>query len=233
MTIEICVEDLAQSLAAERGGADRLELCAGLSEGGLTPSYGMASLVADGCSLPVYAMVRPRGGSFVYSASELTAMHRDVEAMARAGARGVVLGCLTPAGHLDLTSTEGLVRRAREAGLGVTFHRAIDVCQAPLEVLLALADMGVEQVLTSGGARQAEKGHALIAEMVKVADGRIAVMAGSGVHPGNASRIAATGVQALHCTARRAGAGDDPLGFGVDWLPDEDKVRGVVDAVKR
>jgi len=233
MTVEICVEDLAQALAAERGGANRVELCSGLSEGGLTPGYGLVSVVAAQCSLPVYAMIRPRGRGFVYSEMELAAMHQDVAAHGRAGAAGVVFGCLDPAGNIDLKAVKELTHRAKDAGLGVTFHRAIDLCRNPFEALDILSDLGVDQVLTSGRAHRAVDGIPQLKEMVLRAGSRIAVMAGSGVNPDNAPSIAAAGVQALHCTARYAADAADPFGFGAQWLPDEAKVKGVVKAARR
>lgn len=232
MTIEICVEDLAQSLAAERAGAHRLELCADLHNGGTTPSFGMIRTVSTRCSIPVFVMIRPRGGNFAYTESEMAVMLADISAAAAAGARGVVFGALHPDGSFHVEHNVELLRIARLHQLQVTFHRAIDVCRDPLAVLELLAELGFDNVLTSGGKPKAEECLEIIASMVRISAGRIKVMAGSGVNPENAERIKNTRVHALHFTARKPQPRTTVLDMGMQWLPDEEKVEKVINTLR-
>ncbi len=204
VTLEICVDDADGLIAAIAGGANRIELCSALSLGGLTPSPGLMALAAK-ASVPVFAMIRPRDGDFVFSPAELDQMRRDIDAVRAAGLAGVVLGASAPGGTLD---TEAMTQLARHAGgLGMTLHRAIDLAPdrgAALELAVAL---GFERVLTSGGARTAEDGVDAIAALVKQANGRISIMPGSGVRPANAAMILrATGAREIHASCRAAGA---------------------------
>jgi copper homeostasis protein len=231
MILEICIDDLPQAMAAQHCGAQRLELCANLAEGGTTPSYGMAALIAAECGLPLCAMLRPRAGHFYYTSHEFIAMQRDLEAMARAGAKGIVFGCLTADGDLQVEQTTMLVNQARTCGLAVTFHRAIDVCAKPLEAIDLLANLGVDNLLSSGQAKTAEAGLEGLRRMVQASAGRMSIMAGSGVHSGNAAVLKSTGIDALHCTARMRLDGPDSFGFGTLWLPDEQKVRALYHAI--
>jgi len=231
MTIEICVEDLAQSLAAERAGAHRLELCADLHNGGTTPSFGMIRTVSSKCNIPVFVMIRPRGGNFAYTENEMAIMMADISAAAAAGARGVVFGALHPDSSFHVEHNMELLRIARLHQLQVTFHRAIDECRDPLAVLELLAELGFDHVLTSGGKPRAEDGLETIADMVRIAAGRIQIMAGSGVNPQNALQIKNTGVQALHFTARIPQPKTTALDMGTQWLPDEEKIEQVLNLV--
>ena len=231
MTIEVCTEDLAQSLSAERAGANRLELCADLQNGGTTPSFGMIRTVSSRCNIPVFVMIRPRGGNFSYTENEMAVMLADISAAAAAGAKGVVFGALHPDGGFHVQHNMELLRIARLHQLQVTFHRAIDVCRDPLAVLELLAELGFNHVLTSGGKAKAEDGLETIADMVRIADGRIQVMAGSGVNSENALQIKNTGVQALHFTARKPQPQTTALDMGTQWLPDEEKVEKVIETL--
>ncbi len=231
MKVEICIDSLDQALAAEACGAHRLELCSNLLEGGTTPGFGMTRAITQQCSLPVYNMIRPRPGHFTYSAEELHIMLLEIEASAKAGAKGVVFGILNPDNTLNLDRTEKLVNTAHAHGLKVTFHRAIDVCTNVVEAIDALADMGVENILTSGQAKSAMQGLENLTRMAKQAAGRIHIMAGGGINPGNAATLVQTGVHALHCTARRVLTPNDAFGFGEVWEPDFEKIRGVVRVV--
>lgn len=231
MTVEICVEDLNQALAAEAAGAHRLELCSDLSKGGLTPSLGMTQAIAEQCNIPVYAMVRPRGGHFCYTKAELAIMHREIEHLAQAGAAGVVFGALTADKQLDEKATADLVKRAKQFDLHVTFHRAIDECNAPLTALNALCEMDIENVLTSGGAAKAADGLSGIEKMVQQANGKIKIMAGSGVNGSNVREIITTGVDAVHMTARRVIPPDTRLDMGQCYAPDTYKLQELFDAL--
>ncbi|MEZ4696633.1 MAG: copper homeostasis protein CutC [Rhodothermales bacterium] len=198
--LEICVESLAGALAAEAGGADRIELCSALSDGGLTPSIGLLERVMADCSLPVRVMIRPRGGSFVYSQRETEVMLADIERVVELGAEGIVTGCLNADGTVDETLSARLAQAAYP--FSCTFHRAIDVSRDPLEAIDIIAELGYDHILTSGQAVSAPEGTALIGRMVAHANGRIEIMAGAGVRPENAAMLVGrTGVRSIHSSA--------------------------------
>lgn len=201
MRYEVCVDSVDGALAAQRAGAHRVELCAALFDGGLTPTLGtVETTLAAVSGIGVQVIIRPRGGDFVYGPYEVSAMERDVRAVRAAGVNGVVIGALTPAGEVDRVVIERLMVAA--GGLSVTFHRAFDMAADPHATLEELIDLGVDRVLTSGQEASALDGGPLIAELVAQAGSRIGVMAGGGVTERNASRIvAATGVPELHFTA--------------------------------
>ena len=200
--VEACVDSVASALAAERGGASRLELCAALFDGGTTPSAGMIAACKEAVSIPVFAMIRPRGGGFIYSEAERDVMRRDVLLARELGADGVVIGGLCPDGIIDLALVQSLVESAQ--GVGVTFHRAFDL-SADLEAsLAALADAGVHRVLTAGGAPTAADGVTTLATLVRKAGSRVAVMAGGGVREENVrSLVSVTGVREVHVRLTR------------------------------
>ncbi|WP_017594651.1 copper homeostasis protein CutC [Nocardiopsis potens] len=195
---EIVVEGAAGAITAERAGADRVELVSALVDGGLTPSLGTVKSVMEATAhIGVFPIIRPRGGDFVFDRYEAAAMEYDIGVLARAGVDGVVIGALTPDGRVDRPVVERLMAAAE--GLSVTFHRAFDVAADPFAVLDELIELGVDRVLTSGQEGTAAEGAPLIAELVRRAEGRIAVMPGGGVRAGNAGEIVArTGVRDLH-----------------------------------
>ena len=176
---EACVDSVAGSVAAERGGARRLELCANLGEGGTTPSAGMIAAVKAAVKIPVFVIVRPRGGDFVHTQDELGVMRLDIEAARMLGADGVVIGALTPDGRVDEEQTRVLMDAA--GALPVTFHKAFDHTRDRAEALETLMRLRVERVLTSGGAVTALEGAEEIAALVRRAAGQIVVMAGGKV----------------------------------------------------
>jgi copper homeostasis protein len=195
--VEACVDSVECALAAEAAGAGRVELCADLVQGGTTPSAGTIALCCERLRIPVFVMIRPRGGDFVYSASECETMRRDIACAGRLGAAGVVFGLLREDGTVDEARTRILVEEARP--LAVTFHRAFDVCRDPLRALEVLVRLGVDRVLTSGQAATAEQGAPLIERLVRRAEDRIGILAGGGVREGNvADLVARTGVREVH-----------------------------------
>lgn len=200
VVVEVCVESVAGVRAARAAGAQRVELCCALGEGGLTPSHGcLAAAVAVG-GIEVVALVRPRGGDFLYSEDEFAVLERDVESARALGAAGVALGCLTAEGEVDAARCARLIQRARP--LGVTFHRAFDFAREPEQALETLVQLGSARVLTSGQAPSALEGRARIARLVQAARGRIEVVAAGGVRAENvAELVRATGVGALHFSA--------------------------------
>ncbi|MBB4120262.1 copper homeostasis protein CutC [Martelella radicis] len=172
--IEICVEGFEEALAAEAAGAERVELCAALSEGGITPSIAQIRLAKARCAIPVFVIIRPRGGDFLYTDGEFDAILEDIAAAKAAGADGVVIGFLTEEGCIDIARTREAVATARP--MGVTCHRAFDMTRDPDEAIDDLIACGVDRVLSSGQRASARDGIDILKGMIKRADGRIIVM---------------------------------------------------------
>ncbi|WP_373413479.1 copper homeostasis protein CutC [Ensifer aridi] len=176
--LEVCVDDAQGLAAAMEGGADRIELCSALAVGGLTPSPGLMAL-AGPPPVPVYAMIRPRPGDFVYGAADLDVMRRDIDAARNAGLAGVVLGASLSDGRLDARMLTKLAGHA--AGMGLTLHRAFDLVPDFAEAIEIAVELGFERILTSGGARTAPEAVDTLARLVELAAGRVSIMPGSGV----------------------------------------------------
>lgn len=176
--LEVCVEDAAGLRAAVDGGADRIELCSALSVGGLTPSPGLMAL-AGKVDIPVYAMIRPRPGDFVFDASDMDIMRIEIDAARSAGLAGVVLGASRPDGRLDKEALKTLVDHAH--GLGLTLHRAFDLVPDFAEAIEIAVDLGFERILTSGGAKRAPDAVDALASVFADAKDRVSIMPGSGV----------------------------------------------------
>ncbi|HXP62442.1 MAG TPA: copper homeostasis protein CutC [Dongiaceae bacterium] len=203
MRLEICVDSAPAAFAAQRGGADRVELCDNLLEGGTTPSAGCIKVARRGLKIGLHVIIRPRGGDFLYSEEELQVMREDIRVARELGADGVVLGCLTAKGAIDRARTAELIALARP--LKVTFHRAFDMCRDARQALETLIGLGVERVLTSGQEASVLEGLDLIAALHKLAAGRIIILPGGGITPANVQRIvAATGVTEIHLSARHS-----------------------------
>ncbi len=201
MKIEICVDSVEGAMAAERGGADRVELCDNLLEGGTTPSGGCIKVAREKLRIGLQVIIRPRGGDFLYSEVECAVMREDIRLAKTLGADGVVIGCLTAAGDIDLARTRELIEEARP--LNVTFHRAFDMCRDPRQALEDLVQLGVDRVLTSGQEASVLEGLDLICELQKQARGRIVIMPGGGLTPRNIGKIVrASGVSEVHLSAR-------------------------------
>lgn len=195
--VEACVDSVASALAAERGGAGRVELCDAIHDGGTTPSAGMIAACRAAVSIPVFVMIRPRGGGFIYSDVERDVMRRDILVARELGADGVVVGALRRDATVDLALVQLLVKTAGD--LPVTFHRALDLTPDLMRSLHTLADAGVTRVLTSGGESTALEGAATLRELVRGAGTRVAVMAGGGVREGNVRELVETsGVREVH-----------------------------------
>jgi copper homeostasis protein len=200
--VEAAVDSLDDALAAVEGGADRLELCADLSVGGTTPEQDLVAAVLGRARVPVFAMIRPRGGSFVYTESELDRMRRDTEMALDLGVAGVVLGVLDSANRVDVRRTRSLVDVA--GGHRVTFHRALDRTPDIFAATEALISLGIARVLTSGGAATASEGADVLASLVERADGRLEILAGGGVRANNVlDIIRRSGVREVHARCER------------------------------
>ncbi len=195
--IEVCVDSVASAVASERGGAQRIELCGDLIEGGITPSIGMIELVRTKVSIALHLMIRPRSGDFCYSSDEFEIMRRDIEMAKRLGADGVVFGILDAEGQVDTQRSRELVELARP--LDVTFHRAFDMSDDLFRALEDVCTTGANRILTSGGQQTALEGLDCIAGLVKAAKGRIAIMPGSGIRENNIRRIVEeSGAREIH-----------------------------------
>lgn len=201
MQLEICVDSVESAMAAERGGAQRVELCSDLIEGGITPSHGLIAQVRRNIAIGLFVIIRPRGGDFCYSRQELDLMEDDIAHARDLGVDGITLGVLDEEAHVDVEHTRRLVQKADP--LPVTFHRAIDMTPDPCAALGPVIETGARRVLTSGGCSSALQGLGGIAHMQALADNRIRVMAGGGISAKTVARIAqATGVTEFHASLR-------------------------------
>lgn len=222
MELEICCSDIGSINAAAEAGVKRIELCADLAEGGITPpaGYFMHASALRPTFESFNVLIRPRGGHFIYSPSEVRAMAADIEYAAAARATGVVIGALTGDATLDTGVMETLIKAARDNGLEVILSRAIDVSRDPLDTLREAIDLGMDRVLTSGGAPDVARGLDRLARMQSIAAGsNTVIMAGGGITPGLISPLAAIGIRAVHSTAswgnRISNANPEmPSGFG-------------------
>lgn len=213
--LEICVDTPSGLRTAIEAGADRIELCSSLTLGGLTPSPGLIAL-AGTSPIPVYAMIRPRAGNFVFDDDENGAMLADIAAVRAAGLAGVVLGASRPDRTLDEAVLSGLAGAA--AGLGRTLHRAFDLVPDRSDALQTAIALGFERILTSGGARDAEMGLSALARLVDEADRRISIMPGGGVRSENVAEIIRrTGVREIHASGRsRLASQSDLVALGFE-----------------
>lgn len=220
--LEICIDTVSGIDAAVTGGADRIELCAALSVGGLTPPQSLV-LRAAAAPIPAHLLARPRDGDFRYAAAEAALVAEDIRLAAEAGLAGVVIGASGADGRLDAGLLAAWVAHAREAGarrgkpLALTLHRAFDLCPDPLEALDTAVALGFDRILTSGGQPRAADALDMLAALVHRADGRILILAGSGIDAANLPAILATGVDEVHASCRSPsgapGAAEQRFGF--------------------
>jgi copper homeostasis protein len=196
---EVCANSFQSAIAAMLGGADRIELCAQLEEGGITPSAATIKLVNEYFTKPAFVLIRPRGGDFVYDDTEFWVMKEDIAIAKLFGSKGVVIGILKPNGDIDIERTAELVSLARP--MQVTFHRAFDRAREPLKALEDVIKTGADRILTSGQANSALEGKELLKTLVQKANGRIIIMAGAGINPRNVSEIIEyTGITEVHAS---------------------------------
>ncbi|UNK50917.1 copper homeostasis protein CutC [Lysobacter sp. S4-A87] len=231
--LEIAANSLASAQAAQEGGADRVELCENLGDGGCTPSYGTIALARERLQIPLYVLIRPRAGDFLYDSCEREVMLRDIESCVRLGCDGVVIGALADDGGVDEVVCLELIAAA--GTLGITFHRAFDVARDQAQALESVIALGCERVLTSGARSTAPEGAGTIAALVRQAARRIRVMAGAGITEDNlAELVIRSGADEFHASAKahRSSRMRHPnqriAGLDAHWLQsDADRVRAL------
>lgn len=236
--LEVAANSVASALAAEAGGAARVELCSALEVGGLTPSHATIAMARERLDIPIHVLIRPRPGDFVYDDLEFEAMLRDIEHCRTLGCGGVVLGALDADGNVDVARCHGLIAAAQ--GMNTTFHRAFDCARDPERALEDVIALGFGRLLTSGQAADALSGAPLIRKLVGQSQKRVVVMAGAGITPENIAAVAAaTGVSELHASARkprpssmhRSGTSLSGLS-GSTWCTDTLQVQAMIDALQ-
>ncbi|MEI6123020.1 MAG: copper homeostasis protein CutC [Bacteroidota bacterium] len=214
---EVCANSLQSAIAAQNGGADRVELCAQLSVGGITPSAATIELAVERLNIPVFVLIRPRGGDFLYDDYDFAVMKTDIKMTKKLGAVGVVFGLLTSDGKIDMARTTELVKIARP--MQVTFHRAFDRARSPMLALEEIIKTGADRILTSGQAKSALLGKAILKNLVNKAAGRIIILAGAGIGPENVNKIIkCTGVTEVHASCSVKQKSD------MNWHSELDKI---------
>lgn len=199
--VEICVDSIHSAIAAEKAGAQRIELCSSLSEGGLTPSAGFIEITRASINIDLYVLIRPRRGDFLYSDQEFEIMKKDIEVAKMLGANGLVLGILMADGQIDIARTATLIALATP--LSITFHRAFDMTPDPFKALEDLKNLKVDRLLTSGQQSTALAGMELLRKLVRQAGDHLTVMPGGGINETNINAlITGTGASAYHASAR-------------------------------
>lgn len=201
MKIEVCVDNIESVITANSAGANRIELCGSLALGGVTPPYSLIKHAIELSEIPIYVMIRPRAGDFIFNEHEVKMMLEDIKICKELGANGVVIGALTVNAEIDLEITKQLVEAAKP--MGVSFHRAFDLVKDPKAALDQLISLGVERILTSGCAASAFQGRELIKELVEIAKDKLIIMAGAGVNVNNALELTqSTGIKEIHLSAK-------------------------------
>jgi copper homeostasis protein len=227
LLLEISLETAENAAAAERGGADRIELCSATAVGGLTPSESLMEAARTRVRIPIFAMIRPRPGGFVYSPEEFETMRASIALAKRLGMHGVVLGILTDERRVDVVRTRELVDVCKGLGLEVTFHRAIDEAADLLEALEQIIVTGAGRILTSGGKATALDGADLLGELVTRSKGRVKILPGAGINANNVQEV-----------ARRTGASEFHSGLssvlarGADYAKFEAEVRRLAERLR-
>jgi len=201
--LEVCANSVSSALAAQNGGALRVELCENLQEGGTTPSFGQILMARKLLHIKLHVLIRPRGGDFLYNDNEYETMLADVRYCIESGCDGIVVGILNADGTVDKDRNREIVRMAKQWGLGITFHRAFDMCANQLQAMEDIIELGFERILTSGGKSTAMEGASIIANLVNKAANRIIIMPGSGINQNNvADLVKYTKVQEIHSSAK-------------------------------
>ncbi len=201
--LEICVDNIESAITAQEAGADRIELCGNLPEGGTTPGLGTIRAIRENISIGLHVIIRPRGGDFLYTHAEYDIMRRDIYICGENGVDGIVVGILLPDGSIDIDRTARLIEMARP--MASTFHRAFDLNSDPLTGVEAVISSGADRLLTSGQMNKAEQGLKLIRQLVEISGDRLIIMPGSGINESNIATIAlSTKATEFHLTGRKA-----------------------------
>lgn len=212
MILEICANSYQSAINAEKAGAHRIELCSELSIGGVTPSYGLIKKVINDLSIPVFVLIRPRGGNFAYSDAEFDIMKKDILVCKKLGVSGIVSGALRSDQTLDKERTKELIELSRP--LQFTFHRAFDCVPDPIKTLDQLIDLKVDRILTSGQKSNAEDGLELLIELKKRSNNQLTILAGSGINPKNAKAFQSAELKEIHTSASTVVREDSHPFFG-------------------
>ncbi|WP_319413116.1 copper homeostasis protein CutC [uncultured Cohaesibacter sp.] len=233
--LEVCVDTLSGLQSAIMAGADRIELCASLATGGLTPSCGFMTEAAQTCPLPVHALIRPRTGDFHYSSREIALMQKDIATAKEAGLAGVVIGATQQDGQLDVASLESLLQHA--GGLDVTLHRAFDMAPDFTEALHHARALGIKRILTSGGAASAMAGLPMVQQLTEQAQGAITIMPGGGIDAGNVALFLKLGLREIHASCSSPAQLSEKLtklGFALpsQRQTDAEKIRALKAAIR-
>lgn len=200
-TFEVCANSVKSCLAAQEGGAHRVELCTAIPEGGTTPSFGEIAVAREMLQIKLHVIIRPRSGDFSYSPLEIKSMLKDIEMCKKLNVDGVVFGVLDSSGNINIPAMNELM--AASKGMSVTFHRAFDMCYDPHSALEEIINLGCDRILTSGQRPTAEEGISLLEKLNEQAGNRIILLAGSGINETNIQRIAShTGISEFHFSAR-------------------------------
>ena len=227
MILEVCGDSFEAALMASKYGAQRIELCCALDKGGLTPSFGLIEQCASIENLEVHVMIRHQEGGFVYAEEDIKIMESDILAAKVAGADGVVFGCLTKDHAIHVEQNQRLISKAQNQELECTFHRAYDLVQNPEEALEEIIFLGFDRILTSGQAEKVDEGLEGLANALLWSNGRIEVMAGSGVNAANLSQLIDLGIAHLHFTIHQKEDQKANFGMGNKKKLDEDKIRSI------
>ena len=201
-SLEICVDNVESAIDAQNAGADRVELCNNLMEGGTTPGFGTISSARNNLTIGLHVIIRPRGGDFLYTDLEYDILRREIDKCGECGVDGIVLGILESSGGIDVERTGKLIESARP--MSVTFHRAFDMCHEPEKGLEDVISAGADRLLTSGQKNKADEGTELIRKLIRQAKDRIIIMPGSGINELNIATVAkTTGAKEFHLTGRK------------------------------
>lgn len=229
MILEICANSYQSAKNAQEAGAHRIELCQELSVGGITPSYGLLKQVVDTLSIPVYVLIRPQSGDFVYSDSEFDIMKQDIQLSKTLGCGGIVSGVLNNDNTIDIERTKDLVELSKP--LAFTFHRAFDCVDNPSKALEQLIDLGVDRVLTSGQETSAKKGLNVLKQLHEQANGRITILAGGGINSDNARLFKDVGLNEIHASASSTIQSDESLFSAPLTYSDTKKIKAILNAI--
>ncbi len=229
MLLEICANSYQSAINAQDAGAHRIELCQELSVGGITPSCGLLKQVINNLEIPVFVLIRPRGGNFVYSDDEFEIMKIDIQLCKNLGCQGIVSGVLNADKTIDINRTRELVELSKP--LPFTFHRAFDEVVFPKQALEHLIGLGVDRVLTSGQETSAELGLKLLQELNRISKGRITILAGGGISAENASKFKNAGLNEIHASASSKFETDDSLFSMPRTYSDPKRIKAILNAI--